>query len=931
MRVFVFFFCIYLACTEAVAQGKLIIAESFEKKGLLNRATLDVVVPYLYDAIAEGNDGSFLAYQTPDQTGNSLYVYYDAQGKEFLRYNNRNLYAPFHDGVAVFGNIDKDANPADETMTYKYGLINKKGQVILSPTYLEILNFREGIGIATKETQKFLLNTEGKAVVSLDTTYSIVSPFSEGRAFAIAEQFGLAYPPVPYDFAHGYMSHLGKLVMIDKQGKAIADFSQNEKILTAQSFRQGLAVVGKPRIDYDGFENQETVFGVVDRAGKFVLPLEYTHIDIEPAGTILATRATGEVVLYDKTGKSILNGGETKPYYTISPLFGGRFRFVRENSQEKGWGVMDMSNNLTMVVPMEYEEVYFRAPTDFWAVPKWDFLKAEIDNPDGSWETAHYAKEGKVHFYTYTRVVKSDKVFRIYDRYQTTIFDTEGNHSLVAFQLDNKWGVIDQFSIKASGYDGIEPFAWTMPNDLIGVQKRDKWGYINTAGEEVITPQYEAVTPFEQGATTVRKNNKWGLIGKNNKPLTAFEFDTITTLAYSFDATRLDRKTPNKQTYNARKNGFWGILNAQGKTIIPFEYTKIEAQDNYFIGTNKAGKVGISDHTGKVLIPYQYDEWVQKFDNYTYNPIFCLRQNAKVGLLNLKNEILIPFEYQDIKPAQGQADTWLVKQNGKTGIYKNGKIALPTQYDKIEFIGAYIKVWQAGKLGLLTQDFRQVLPCEYEDIGNYYAFTREYYEPIGFKQNGLTGLFGRDWKVIVPPLYESIDVYADNTAVVKKAGKYGLITTENKVILPFEYDEIVYCFNETAYLRLTKNGKEGIGSMKGELTIPLVYDEVGHFTLATGAPMGVKQKGKWGFINEKRKMVVPAVYEDAKLFEKIGGKSLAIVRKNGKWGVIDTKNKVIVPFQYDEMRWQEFEKGELYVQVGEQGKYIDLQNKEVKK
>lgn len=45
--------------------------------------------------------------------------------------------------------------------------------------------------------------------------------------------------------------------------------------------------------------------------------------------------------------------------------------------------------------------------------------------------------------------------------------------------------------------------------------------------------------------------------------------------------------------------------------------------------------------------------------------------------------------------------------------------------------------------------------------------------------------------------------------------------------------------------------------------------------------------GKWGFINERQQMVIPAKFEDAKEFQ--AGKAAA--KLNGKWGFINKRGE----------------------------------------
>src|ERR1019366_5209202 len=55
------------------------------------------------------------------------------------------------------------------------------------------------------------------------------------------------------------------------------------------------------------------------------------------------------------------------------------------------------------------------------------------------------------------------------------------------------------------------------------------------------------------------------------------------------------------------------------------------------------------------------------------------------------------------------------------------------------------------------------------------------------------------------------------------------------------------------------------------------------------------QGGKWGFIDNTGKMVIPEQFEDAWGFTPDG---LAIVKKTGKWGYIDKTGKMVISATY---------------------------------
>ena len=53
---------------------------------------------------------------------------------------------------------------------------------------------------------------------------------------------------------------------------------------------------------------------------------------------------------------------------------------------------------------------------------------------------------------------------------------------------------------------------------------------------------------------------------------------------------------------------------------------------------------------------------------------------------------------------------------------------------------------------------------------------------------------------------------------------------------------------------------------------------------------------KFGFVDEKGKIVIPYKYEDALNFAE----DLAAVKLNGKWGFIDKNDKIVIPCKYDD-------------------------------
>ena len=96
--------------------------------------------------------------------------------------------------------------------------------------------------------------------------------------------------------------------------------------------------------------------------------------------------------------------------------------------------------------------------------------------------------------------------------------------------------------------------------------------------------------------------------------------------------------------------------------------------------------------------------------------------------------------------------------------------------------------------------------------------------------------------------------------------------------------------------RVSQNGKWVFINIKGEETIPCIYDDYRPFSEGLArVSQGDWKNRKYGYIDTKGRTVVPCVYDDARDFSE----GLARVEQNGKYGYIDTKGRIVIPCVYD--------------------------------
>ena len=80
----------------------------------------------------------------------------------------------------------------------------------------------------------------------------------------------------------------------------------------------------------------------------------------------------------------------------------------------------------------------------------------------------------------------------------------------------------------------------------------------------------------------------------------------------------------------------------------------------------------------------------------------------------------------------------------------------------------------------------------------------------------------------------------------------------------------------------------------------------------------IEQNGKWGYINSKKKVVIPPKFDDA--YDFLQG--LARVKMDNKYGFIDKTGKVIIKPQFD---WaSDFSDGVAHVFAEGKQNYIEL-------
>ena len=228
-----------------------------------------------------------------------------------------------------------------------------------------------------------------------------------------------------------------------------------------------------------------------------------------------------------------------------------------------------------------------------------------------------------------------------------------------------------------------------------------------------------------------------------------------------------------------------------------------------------------------------------------------------------------------------------------------------------------------GLYGLKDTETNQiVLPCEYlgiEDIqyNNCVVVRKEVPQSFTWTQSinsthYTEGLFNIEKrKFILDCNYRGIWKFDKNTGlacVVKKHDGHssGFINKDGDIIIPLEYDMPWHeCFDTNKAITLrNSSGKYGVIDCENRIKLPFIYDNLDAGRFTSYEPLSrVNINDLWGYVDRNYQLSIPCQYRLAGSFFEIGGFWRALVtNSSGKDMLIDPNGRDIIPSKYKSFR-----------------------------
>lgn len=307
--------------------------------------------------------------------------------------------------------------------------------------------------------------------------------------------------------------------------------------------------------------------------------------------------------------------------------------------------------------------------------------------------------------------------------------------------------------------------------------------------------------------------------------------------------------------------------------------------------------------------------------------------DGKYGIVErTTGKTVTPFEYDSIYKYtdDGLAVAVQTDANGarKYGFLDTaGQLALPVQYEQLDFYYTYVDFGFHEGLALISQTSNGITKYGYINMEGEIVIPVEY-EIAGYFSEGLAPVKDNTtWKYIDVNGNVAFTVncsnagpFSEGVAFILNGGNISFIDTSGEILSAFDSGYPKFSCSHNGILVVTVDGKDGCVDIYGNWTIPAEYEAIGQ--LGTELILA-KSDSKYGYLDYTGEVVIPFEYDHGYYEVKDGLARVGNDEADGitKWGLLNSDNTYILPLEYDDVRLME-----RYVAVELDGRYGLFEN-----
>lgn len=283
-------------------------------------------------------------------------------------------------------------------------------------------------------------------------------------------------------------------------------------------------------------------------------------------------------------------------------------------------------------------------------------------------------------------------------------------------------------------------------------QEGPKWGYIDSTGKIVVSPQYTSADSFHEGLAQVSigeyPNQKSGYIEESGKVAISPQFDFAGRFVDGMAKAGLNKK--------------FGLIDRSGAWVIRPLYENVDDFSDGLAVFSERSKCGFIDKRGQVVVPPQF-ELCGSFKE----DLAPIKRNGKYGYISRTGQTIIAPQFESADSfSEGLA---LVSPSSQRYgfIDKSGNYAISPQFS-------------------FARDFSEGLAVAY--VGESTASKAGYIDKTG--------------RFVIELRYNSAEKFSEGLAAVSVHNSYGYIDKTGAVVVKLEYDSADQFENGIAQVQL---------------------------------------------------------------------------------------------------------------------------------
>jgi hypothetical protein len=194
-------------------------------------------------------------------------------------------------------------------------------------------------------------------------------------------------------------------------------------------------------------------------------------------------------------------------------------------------------------------------------------------------------------------------------------------------KIRTKFDAVDNF---ADGIAAVGIATMTDPGDEEEPPTFDwKFGFVDTSGNYLISPDCQAVHGFAEGRAAVRRNSKWGFIDRSGNTVIPPQYEEVGQFSGGLAGVQISGKC--------------GCINRAGTLVVPATYEGMRSFAEGLVPVAQDGKWGYMDTTGRLVVPLTFAD-AQLFSE----GLAPVKVGEKWGYVDRTGKLMIPAEFTGV-------------------------------------------------------------------------------------------------------------------------------------------------------------------------------------------------------------------------------------------------------------------------------------------